>query len=124
MTAARAWPWTITADGLQIAVRATPKAARDSITGIAEDADGRLWLKVRLSAAPEDGKANQALIRLLARASGAPRSRIALVSGETARAKRVLIRGDGAALAARIAAALEIQGTDRQGTDRNDGETD
>lgn len=119
MNAARAWPWTITADGLQVAVRATPKAARDCITGIAEDADGRLWLKVRLSAAPEDGKANQALVRLLAKAWGVPKSSLALVSGETARVKRVLIRGDGAALAARIAAALETQGMDG-----NDGETD
>ena len=67
-------------------LRVTPKAGREAITGWH---DGRLKLSV--TAAPEDGKANAAVIRLLARTLGVPRSCISLQSGETRRDKRVAI---------------------------------
>ncbi|MDA5192641.1 DUF167 domain-containing protein [Govanella unica] len=101
-------PWTVTAEGLMLAVRVTPKSSRDGIDGIVEDADGKLWLKIRLTAAPEDGKANQALLRLLARMFRIPKSSLDILSGESARSKRVLLRGDGNQLAAVVAATLLI----------------
>jgi uncharacterized protein YggU (UPF0235/DUF167 family) len=59
-------------------------------------------LRVRVSAVPDKGKANAAVVALLARALGVPKSAVSVVSGETARLKTIAVAGDGAALAARI----------------------
>jgi len=95
-------PWTTTASGLLLAVRLTPKGGRDAIEGIAQLADGRCVLKVRVRAPASEGEANAALMRLLARSlSVAPRD-VTLVSGATARIKRLAIAGAGAPLAAAL----------------------
>jgi len=73
---------------VRIHVRLTPRAARDQIAGWQDDT-----LRVRVTAAPVDGKANDALVRLLAAALGVPKSRIGIVSGATARDKTVAIDG-------------------------------
>jgi uncharacterized protein (TIGR00251 family) len=65
--------------------------------------DGRDWLAVRLTAAPSDGAANAALIRLLAKALGVRKSDVSLTSGATSRMKRLHIKGDPPRLAAMIA---------------------
>ena len=65
--------------------------------------DGRDWLAVRLTAAPSDGAANDALIRLLAKALGVRKGDVSLTSGTTSRLKRLHIRGDPAHLAAAMA---------------------
>lgn len=95
-------PWTATASGLSIAIRLTPKGGRDAIDGIETLSDGRAVLKVRVRAAPTDGEANAALILLLAKMLDVPRRTVTLAAGETARIKRIVIDGDGAALAARL----------------------
>ena len=74
-------------------VRLTPKAATDTIDGWDTDVKGRPVLKVRVRAAPIDGKANTALIALLAKALDVPRSRIRLTGGETARVKTLEVEG-------------------------------
>lgn len=61
-------------------------------------------LRVRVTAVPDKGKANTAVIGLLAKALGVPKSAVTLVSGDTARLKTVAIEGDPATLAARIEA--------------------
>ena len=62
-------------------------------------------LKVAVAAAPEKGKANDALVRWLAEALGVGRADVAIVAGETARLKSVVVRGiDAGALAARLEA--------------------
>jgi uncharacterized protein (TIGR00251 family) len=71
-----------------LVVRVTPRAAKDEITGWQ---DGEL--RMRLRAPPVDGRANDALIRLLAARLNVPRSGIELVSGSTARVKRLRIEG-------------------------------
>ena len=96
-------PWAVSADGLVVTVRLTPKGGRDSIDGIAHLADGRCVLKARVSAAPSDGDANSALMRLLAQTLRIAPREITLVSGATSRVKRMLIRGDARA----VAVALE-----------------
>jgi uncharacterized protein YggU (UPF0235/DUF167 family) len=53
---------------------------------------------------PDKGKANAAMIALLGKALGVPKSAIAVTSGDTSRLKAVAIAGDGDALAARLAA--------------------
>ena len=74
---------------MRLAVRLTPKGGRDGADGWGQDAEGRAYLKVRVSAPPVDGAANAALIAFLAKALRRPRSSISLVSGETARLKLV-----------------------------------
>ncbi|MDE2183181.1 MAG: DUF167 domain-containing protein [Alphaproteobacteria bacterium] len=93
----------VTPKGVSFLVRLTPKGGRDAVEGWAPGADGVSHLKARVRAVPEDGKANAALVELVAKALGVPRSSVALASGATSRLKRLEIAGDGAALAARLA---------------------
>lgn len=90
--------------GVRFALRLTPKGGRDAIEGWLQDAAGAYYLKARVAAAPESGNANAALIALLARKLALAKSRIAIVSGETARLKIVQIAGDRVVLAAALEA--------------------
>jgi len=95
-------PWSRAAGGVVLTVRLTPKGGRDSIEGIETYADGRAALKARVRAAPSEGEANTALIRVLAKAVGVPPRDVALISGATARIKRLMISGDGPTLVAAL----------------------
>ena len=83
-------------------LRVTPNAGADRLEGVETRDDGSAVLRLRVAAVPDKGKANAAVIALLARALGVPKSAIAVTAGETARLKTVAISGDGAALAARL----------------------
>jgi uncharacterized protein YggU (UPF0235/DUF167 family) len=76
-----------------LAVRLTPRGGRDGADGWAQDADGRPYLKIRVSSAPVEGEANAALVAFLARTLKVPRSAIRLAAGATARLKRLEIDG-------------------------------
>ncbi len=91
-------------------LRLTPKAARDSLDGRACLSDGREVALARVRAVPDKGAANKALIALLAKALGVAKSDISLVSGATARLKRLRITGDTAALARIVKALPENSG--------------
>ena len=81
-----------------LAVRLQPRARRDEIVG---ERDGRVV--VRVTAPPVDGKANDALCRLIAKAAGVAPSRVAVVKGHTAREKVVRVEGiDGERLRAAL----------------------
>ena len=95
-------PWIATPAGLSVTIRLTPKGGRDALDGIETLSDGRPVLKARVRAAPTEGKANAALLSLLAKTLGVPRRTVTLAAGDTARIKRVAIDGDGDALAARL----------------------
>ena len=60
--------------GLAVSLRVTPNAGRAKIDGVANDADGRPFLKVAVTAVPEDGKANEAVIKLFAKEFHLPKS--------------------------------------------------
>jgi uncharacterized protein len=96
-------PWFACADGLIVAVRLTPRGGRDAIEGVEQLADGRSVLKARVRAAAIEGEANEALIRLLARAAGVAPRAVRLVGGATTRLKRLHIDGDSVALGAALA---------------------
>ena len=100
MRAAR--PGPLAPGGLTVVVRLTPRGGRDAIDGIEQRADGQCVLKARVRAAATEGEANAALIALLARAAGVPPRDVALVSGATARIKRLTIAGHGPTLAAAL----------------------
>ncbi|MGE3477590.1 MAG: DUF167 domain-containing protein [Rhodospirillaceae bacterium] len=87
------------AGGLTLTVRVTPKASRDAILGVMATPDG-LALKVAVTAPADKGKANAAVIALLAKAFGVAKSNITLTLGETDRRKVLRISGDPATLAA------------------------
>lgn len=91
-------PCSIEGDNLLLFVRLTPKAAKVGITGVMESDDNRVWLKVAVTAVPEDGKANAALIVYLAKIFKVSKSSIELVSGQTSRYKTLrLYEGKGKA---------------------------
>lgn len=66
--------------------------------------DDSAVLRVRVSAVPDKGKANSAVVALIAKALDVPKSSVSVTSGETARLKTLAITGDGVALAALIEA--------------------
>jgi len=72
----------------RIRVRLTPRGGRDAIDGW----DGDV-LRARVSPPAVDGRANEALIRLLSGALGVPRSNISIISGERSRTKLVEVEG-------------------------------
>jgi uncharacterized protein (TIGR00251 family) len=102
-------PWLASPGGVSLTVRLTPKGGRDAIDGIETMSDNRAVLKIRVRAAPSEGEANAALIKLIARAVGVPPRDVSLVAGATARIKRLNISGDGPTLVA----ALEKIATSR-----------
>ena len=75
-------------------MRVTPNAGRDVIEGFERLSDGTEVLRLRVAAVPDRGKANAAVVALLAKALQVPKSAITVVSGETARLKTVEIVGD------------------------------
>ncbi len=98
--------WRPSESGLVVVVRLTPKGGRDTVDGVEMLSDGRWVLKARVRAAPEDGKANAALARVLADCCGVGLSRVSLVGGATSRVKTWLIEGDATVLAAALERSL------------------
>lgn len=99
----------VVGDAVVVAVRLTPKADRDAIAGTTTLADGREVIQARVRALPADGAANTALVALMARTLGVPKSSVAVVSGQTQRVKQVRIAGDANAVAARLSALLSTE---------------
>ena len=83
-----------TSDGLKVFVRLSPKAKREGIEGIHTDPNGTQRLKIAVSAPPVDGKANEYLIKWLAKYLHIAKSSITIVSGTTDRSKTLLITGN------------------------------
>ena len=85
-----------------VEIRLTPRADRDSVDGVARDAQGDAHLAVRVTAAPTEGAANRALVAFLAKRWRLPKSAITLVKGESARLKRIIVAASGDRLAAAL----------------------
>jgi uncharacterized protein (TIGR00251 family) len=88
------------AAGVIIRVRALPGARRNGVTGVRERE-----LCVAVTAPPDRGQANDAIVKVLAEAVGLPRSRVKILSGETNRHKRLLVEG---ATFAEVVATLRV----------------
>jgi uncharacterized protein (TIGR00251 family) len=79
---------TAHAGGVRLRLRIQPRASTDEVVGLAGDA-----IRLRLSAPPVDGAANDALTRFLALRLQVPRAAVELVSGRTGRTKLVSVAG-------------------------------
>lgn len=89
--------------GNLLSVRVTPKASRNEIAGLHAAADGVVSLSVRVTAAPDKGRANRAVIALLAKNAHVSKTTFTLVKGETDRNKTFQISGNTEPLEALIA---------------------
>lgn len=95
--------FSATRDGaIQFVVRVSPRASRQAVEGVIKDADGSKMLKIAVNAAPDDGKANQAVLALLAKTIGIAKTRLTLVSGATGRKKIIRLDAVDAALLTRL----------------------
>lgn len=77
-----------TPEGVRIPIRVAPRASRDAVLGVHDGA-----LKIALTAPPVEGAANEALVRLLAKALGVAKGHVQIVQGERSRDKVVVIVG-------------------------------
>lgn len=93
-------------DGVVLAVKVTPKAGSSIVTGLTVDAAGSEWLAVKVTAAPESGRANDAVLALLAEQLAVPCSSCRVIAGATSRWKRILVDGDAVELRRRLAALV------------------
>ncbi|HVO01600.1 MAG TPA: DUF167 domain-containing protein [Candidatus Cybelea sp.] len=89
--------------GVRLRLKVQPKARRQRIDGLAPDPEG-VALRVAVAAPPEDGKANAAVIALLADELGVAKAAISVVNGAADRRKLVEIRGNSKVLGAALAA--------------------
>ena len=95
-------PWRVTAQGVSVVVKVQPKSRRPGIQGLAPDIAG-VRLRMAVTEAAEDGRANRAVCALLADALGIGASQVSVLQGATSRQKTLLAQGDSAQLAAKIA---------------------
>jgi hypothetical protein len=93
--------WRATANGLLLAVKVQPGARRDSLLGLVPDTAGHR-LKIAVTAPPEDGRANDAVCALVARALGLPRRNVQVAQGATSRQKLLHIEGASDTLIERL----------------------
>lgn len=99
-------PYRLGSDGLSLFLRVTPNAGKDAVEGVETRDDGTVVLRIRVKAVPDKGKANAAVVTLLAKALGVPKTAITLASGDTSRFKTLAIAGAPEVLAARLKAIL------------------
>lgn len=95
----------LTADGLRVAVRVSPRAQSDRLVAVAAIGGGKV-LRAAVRAPPENGRANAALLQLLADACRVPRRDVSVVSGAAGRNKIVRVAGDPRRLFDRLAEVL------------------
>jgi len=89
-------------DGVSVAIRVSPRAKTDRLLGIVTVADGRRMIKASVSAPAHEGRANQALLQLLARVLRLPRRDLSISAGAESRNKFVRVQGDPQQLLAKL----------------------
>ncbi|WP_119680009.1 DUF167 domain-containing protein [Indioceanicola profundi] len=102
MPAAPAAAIEAAAGGVRVHLRVSPKASRTAVQGIAESAPGRMAVKVAVTAPPENGKANEAVLKLLAKEWRLPKTSLEVVAGGADRSKIIHVAGETAELLPRL----------------------
>lgn len=100
-------PVTPVADGVRVRLKVQPRARRNRVDGVIAEADGGGALKIAVTAAPESGAANEAVIALLAGEWGMAKSGLTLVSGAADRRKTIKLTGDPQRLARQLTDWIE-----------------
>ena len=95
-------PFYAVDDKIRLFLRASPGASKDEVSGLWRGAEDELRLAVKVSAPPDKGKANEAIVKLLSHALDLPKSAFSVTAGETARLKTIDIKGDGVAIAVKL----------------------
>jgi uncharacterized protein len=90
-------------DGLRLAIRLSPRARTDRLVSVVAAAAGGCVLRATVTAQAEGGRANEALLRLLARAWHLPRRDLSIIAGSTSRNKIVCVAGDPQHLVEKVA---------------------
>ena len=80
-------------DHIKIHVRLIPNAHKDNIDGMETSAGGKSYLKARVRAVPENGKANKSLEKLISKYFEVPNSSVQITSGTTSRLKTLVVFG-------------------------------
>ena len=99
-------PITPTRDGLRVAIRLSPRAKSDRLLGIIATAEGGRTVKASVTAPAQDGRANEALLQLLARAWRLPRRDLSIVVGAASRSKIVRVVGEPRQLIAKLSSEI------------------
>jgi hypothetical protein len=95
-------PYRRVAGGVLLHVRVTPNAGVDRIEGIEQRDDASVVLRVRVAAVSDRGRANLAVVALVAKRLGVAKSSVTVVAGETARLKTLRVQGEPEGLVAAI----------------------
>ena len=103
--APRAQPWRCARGGVLLAVRVSPKAARDGIDGLADTPQGPA-VQVRVRAVPDEGRANAAVETVVAGWLGVPGRTVRIARGHKSRVKTLEIAGDADTLEGLVAARV------------------
>jgi uncharacterized protein (TIGR00251 family) len=93
--------WRATPEGVALRLKVQPKSRRPGFQGLAEAIDGPR-LRLGVTEAPEDGRANRAVCETLARALGVPVAAVAVLQGAASREKTVAVAGDSSALIGKL----------------------
>jgi uncharacterized protein len=94
--------WRAGTDSVSVSVKVQPKSRHPGLQGLAPTPDGER-LRIGVSEAPEDGRANHAACATLARALGVPASSVTVAMGAASREKTLRVAGDPQAIASRLA---------------------
>ncbi len=108
-------PFVRSATIVHVKIRLTPKAARNALDGLVSGAGGQVFLAARVTAAPEQGRANAALIKLLSKAWHLPRTRLSVARGASSRLKTIAIADADADLVQSLNAWLSGLGDEQRG---------
>lgn len=96
--------WRVVDGGVKLALKVTPRANREAVEGLTDTGGGKMALAVRVSAAPSEGAANEAVLKLITRTLDLPPRSASLVSGASARLKQVRLEGPAEMIVARLEA--------------------
>jgi uncharacterized protein len=95
-----------TRDGVRVAIRLSPRARSEGLLGVSPAAEGGRVVKASVTVPAQDGRANEALLQLLAKAWRLPRRDLSIVAGAASRRKTVRVAGDPRQLTVKLSGEI------------------